>query len=212
MKKIIARKLLELGCVKFSPDKPFVYASGLTGPIYCDNRMILSHVEFRNLVVESFKTIIEKEKWGFDLLGGIATAGIPYAAIVADRLNKPMIYIRPKAKGHGKKNQVEGDFNHGQVVLLFEDLVNQGSSVLEAFGGLKEAGLKAYICLSIVDYEMPVAKRNLSEAQIQLVSLTDFSSLVETAFELELIKLENKNELYKWHQGVNDVAKGNAEK
>jgi orotate phosphoribosyltransferase len=206
MKKIIARKLLELGCVKFSPDKPFVYASGLTGPIYCDNRMILSHVEFRNLVVESFQTIIEKEGWSFDLLGGIATAGIPYAAIVADRLKKPMIYIRPKAKGHGKKNQVEGDFNHGQVVLLFEDLVNQGSSVLEAFGGLKEAGLKSYICLSIVDYEMPTAKRNLSEAQIRLVSLTDFSSLVETAFELELIKLENKNDLYKWHKGVNDVA------
>jgi orotate phosphoribosyltransferase len=206
MKKIIARKLLELGCVKFSPDKPFVYASGLTGPIYCDNRMILSHVEFRNLVVESFQTIIETEGWSFDLLGGIATAGIPYAAIVADRLKKPMIYIRPKAKGHGKKNQVEGDFNHGQVVLLFEDLVNQGSSVLEAFGGLKEAGLKAYICLSIVDYEMPTAKRNLSEAQIRLVSLTDFSSLVETAFELELIKLENKNDLYKWHKGVNYVA------
>ena len=202
MKKLIAKKLLELGCVKFSPDSPFVYASGLSGPIYCDNRMILSHVSFRDIVIENFQKIIEKENLTYDLLGGIATAGIPYAAIVADRLKKPMIYVRPKAKGHGKKNQVEGDFHHGQSVLLFEDLVNQGSSVLDAFNGLKEAGLNATVCLSIVDYQMQTAKRNLSEAQIQLFSLTDFSSLVETAFELELINLENKNELYKWHQGV----------
>lgn len=212
MKKIIARRLLELGCVKFSPDQPFVYASGLTGPIYCDNRMILSHVDLRDLVVDCFQKIIANENLSYDLLGGIATAGIPYAAFVADRLKKPMIYIRPKAKGHGKKNQVEGDINHGQAVLLFEDLVNQGSSVLEAFGGLKEAGLSASVCLSIVDYQMSTAQRNLSEAQIRLVSLTDFSSLVETAFELELINLENKNDLYKWHQGVNYVTKGNTEK
>ena len=201
MKKIFAKKLLELGCVKFSPDKPFVYASGLTGPIYCDNRMILSHVSLRDKVVDEFLKIIDKESLSYDLLGGIATAGIPYAAMVDDRLKKPMIYIRPKAKGHGKKNQVEGDFNHGQSVLLFEDLVNQGSSVLDALNGLKEAGLSASVCLSIVDYQMPAAQRNLSEAGIRLVSLTDFSSLVETAFELELINLENKNVLYKWHQG-----------
>lgn len=201
MKKLIAKNLLELGCVKFSPEKPFVYASGLSGPIYCDNRMILSHVTFRDTVIENFQNIIEKENLAYDLLGGIATAGIPYAAIVADRLKKPMIYIRPKAKGHGKKNQVEGDFNHGQSVLLFEDLVNQGSSIIDALNGLKEAGLHSSVCLSIVDYQMPVAQKNLSEAQIRLVPLTDFSTLVEMAFELELINLENKIELYKWHQG-----------
>lgn len=209
MKKLIAKKLLELGCVKFSPDKPFVYASGLSGPIYCDNRMILSHVTFRDTIIECFQKIIVMESLTYDLLGGIATAGIPYAAIVADRLKKPMIYIRPKAKGHGKKNQVEGDFHHGQSVILFEDLVNQGTSVLDAFVGLKEAGLKASVCLAIVDYQMSVAQKNLSEAQIRLVSLTNFSALVETAFELELISQEHKIELYKWHQGVKDDTKGN---
>jgi orotate phosphoribosyltransferase len=112
-----------------------------------------------------------------------------------------MIYIRPKAKGHGKKNQVEGDFNHGQSVLLFEDLVNQGSSIIDALFGLKAAGLIANTCLAIVDYQMPLAQKNLSEAQIQLISLTDFSSLVESALELELIDQDKKNELYKWHQG-----------
>jgi orotate phosphoribosyltransferase len=201
MKKIIAKSLLEIGCVKFSPDKPFVYASGLSGPIYCDNRMILSHVALRDLVIDNFQKIMERERLIYDLLGGIATAGIPFASIIADRLKKPMIYIRPKAKGHGKKNQVEGDFNHGQSVLLFEDLINQGSSVLDALSGLKEAGLNSANCLAIVDYQMPTAQKNLSAAQIQLFALTDFSSLVETAFELELINYENKEELYKWHQG-----------
>ncbi len=201
MKKSIAKKLLEIGCVKFSPDKPFVYASGLTGPIYCDNRMILSHVDFRNIIVENFLKLISHSQFKFDLIGGIATAGIPYSAIVADRLNLPMIYIRPKPKGHGKKNQVEGDYSAGQTVLLFEDLINQGSSVLEAFHGLKEAGLKANTCLAIVDYQMPVAKEKLSESGMHLFSLTDFSSLVDTAFELELINLQNKNDLYNWHDG-----------
>jgi orotate phosphoribosyltransferase len=212
MKKIIAKKLLQLGCVKFSPDVPFVYASGLTGPIYCDNRMSLSHVSFRDLIIESFIQIIEKEKCHYDLMGGIATAGIPYAAIVADRLKKPMVYIRPKAKGHGKKNQVEGDFNHGQSVLLFEDLINQGSSVLEAFAGLKEVGLKASTCLAIVDYQMPAAEEKLNAAEIQLLSLTNFSSLVETAIELELITKDNMTELYKWHQGVKNGTQGNTQK
>ncbi len=201
MKKMIAKKLLQIGCVKFSPQEYFVYASGLKGPIYCDNRMILSHVNLRDLIIENFQAIMNKENFNFDLIGGIATAGIPYAAIIADRLKKPMIYIRPKAKGHGKKNQVEGDFNHGQSVILFEDLINQGSSVLDALVGLKEAGLTASHCLSIVDYQMPIAQNKLGAAQIQLFSLTDFSSLVESALELELINLENKNELYKWHQG-----------
>jgi orotate phosphoribosyltransferase len=144
---------------------------------------------------------MESESFNYDLIGGIATAGIPYASIVADRLHKPMIYIRPKAKGHGKKNQVEGDFNHGQSVLLFEDLINQGSSVLDAIAGLKEAGLTASVCLAIVDYQMSIAQKKLSEAQIQLFSLTDFSSLVEMAFELELINQSNKNDLYNWSQG-----------
>lgn len=205
LKKIIAKKLLEIGCVKFSPDKPFVYASGLTGPIYCDNRMILSHVEFRDLVVENFLKTLKESQFSYDLIGGIATAGIPYAAIIADRLKKPMIYIRPKAKDHGTKNRVEGDYSHGQSVLLFEDLINQGSSVLEALLGIEEVGLSAKICMSVVDYEMPAAHTKLNNVQIKLFPLTNFTALVESAFELELINSENKNELYKWHQGVKNV-------
>ena len=210
MNKLIAKKLLDIGCVKFATDKPFVYASGLTGPIYCDNRMILSHVEFRELIIENFLSIIQNEQFSYDLIGGIATAGIPYAAIISDRLKKPMIYIRPKAKDHGKKNQVEGDYTAGQTVLLFEDLVNQGSSVIDAFTGLKEVDLASQACLSVVDYQMPTANKKFMDANIRLFSLTNFSALVETAFELKLINLEHKNKVYNWHQGVNDVAQGNA--
>jgi orotate phosphoribosyltransferase len=102
MKMEIAKKLLTLGAVKFSPNNPFTYASGLKGPIYCDNRIILSHVEFRDQVIAGFIELIEKNKISYDLLGGIATAGIPHAAFIADRLKKPMVYVRPKAKEHGR--------------------------------------------------------------------------------------------------------------
>src|SRR6478609_4582883 len=110
MKLDIAKGLIETGCVKLSPSAPFSYASGLNGPIYCDNRLILGHVEFRDRVIQAFLEVINKQSLKFDLVGGIATAGIPHAAFIADRLNLPMVYVRPKAKDHGRKNQVEGDY------------------------------------------------------------------------------------------------------
>jgi len=103
MKKAIARQLILKGCVKISPLEPFSYASGLKGPIYCDNRIILSHVDFRNEIIEAFLSTIKVHKLSFDLIGGIATAGIPHAAFIADRLKEPMVYIRPKAKDHGRE-------------------------------------------------------------------------------------------------------------
>ena len=198
MKMDIARNLLNLGAVKFSPQNPFTYASGLKGPIYCDNRTILSHVEFRDQVVVAFIDVIKQNKLSFDHLGGIATAGIPHAAIIADRLNSPMIYVRPKAKGHGKRNQVEGDFSKGQNVLLVEDLVNQGASLLEAVEGVRAEGLLCQFCLCIVDYQMQIASQRLSEHSIQLFSLTDFTSLSLAALELRLIDQEAFELLKSW--------------
>lgn len=199
MKMDIARNLLNLGAVKFSPQNPFTYASGLKGPIYCDNRTILSHVEFRDQVVAAFIEVIKQNKLSFDQLGGIATAGIPHAAFVADRMKKPMIYVRPKAKDHGRKNQVEGDYKPGQKILLFEDLVNQGASLEDSMAGLTSAELTCDACLCVVDYEMQSAKTRLSELSIQLFSLTDFSALTSAAFELNLIDQEGLNLLKEWH-------------
>ena len=199
MNKVIATNLLQLGAVKFSPEAPFTYASGLRGPIYCDNRMILSHVEFRDVVIDAFIKLIKKQNLNYDLIGGIATAGIPHAAFVADRLKCPMVYVRPKPKGHGKMNQVEGDYKPNQKVLLFEDLVNQGSSLDEAFTGVANAQLKVSDCICIVDYQMAEAKNRLTKVDINLHALTNFSVLVDCAFELKLINEQGKRELLEWH-------------
>ena len=199
MKMDIARNLLNLGAVKFSPLSPYLYASGLKGPIYCDNRVILSHVNFRDQIVTTFIDVIEKNNLSFDHLCGIATAGIPYAAFVADRMKKPMVYVRPKRKEHGRLNQVEGDYKPGQKVLLFEDLVNQGASLQDSFTGVTAAELRADACLCVVDYEMQGAKTRLSDLSVKLYSLTDFTSLTSMAFELNLINLEGLILLQEWH-------------
>jgi orotate phosphoribosyltransferase len=199
MKMNIARGLIEKGCVKLSPTAPFHYASGLKGPIYCDNRLILGHVDFRDQVINAFIEVIKKNSLKFDLLGGIATAGIPHAAFIADRMKLPMVYVRPKAKEHGKKNQVEGDFLAHQSVLMVEDLVNQGSSLADALSGVKSAGLVTHACLCIVDYQMAEAKKRLNELSLELYSLTDFDHLVEAAVELKFIDQEGKKLLINWH-------------
>lgn len=199
MKMNIARGLIESGCVKFSPANPFSYASGLKGPIYCDNRLILGHVNFRDQVIKSFLDIIKMDSIPFDLVGGIATAGIPHAAFIADRMKVPMVYVRPKAKEHGKKNQVEGDYLPNQSVLLVEDLVNQGSSLADAMGGIKAAGLNSADCLCIVDYQMAESKKRLDELSLTLHSLTDFENLVQAALELKFIDSNGKKLLMDWH-------------
>ncbi len=199
MKMDIARNLINLGAVKFSPLNPFTYASGLKGPIYCDNRIILSHVEFRDQVVSSFIEIIKQNHLTFNHLGGIATAGIPHAAFVADRLKRSMVYVRPKPKEHGRKNQVEGSYLPGEKVLLFEDLVNQGASLDEAMAGVRGAELTCDACLCVVDYEMKAAKERLNNLSIQLFSLTDFTSLTKAAFELRLIDQTGMDLLKEWH-------------
>lgn len=199
MKLDIAKTLINKGCVRFSPENPFHYASGLKGPIYCDNRLILSHVHFRDQIIDSFLEVIRDHQLKFDLIGGIATAGIPHAAFLADRLKGPMVYIRPKAKDHGKKNQVEGDFEANQSVILVEDLVNQGSSLAEAMGGLHSAGLRSQYCLCIVDYQMSSSQKRLEQLGLTLFSLTDFHYLVQAALELEFINDEGKKLLIEWH-------------
>lgn len=199
MKLDIARQLILNQCVKISPLEPFTYASGLKGPIYCDNRLILSHVNFRNTIIKSFIDVIETQKFDFDFIGGIATAGIPHAAFIADRLKLPMIYVRPKPKDHGRKNQIEGDYKIGDKVILLEDLVNQGASLSDAMKGVNDSGLKCSDCLCVVDYQMPEAIRRLNEWNLNLFSLTDFDNLIHAALELNLINESGEKMLRDWH-------------
>lgn len=200
IKKQVAEILLSVGCLQIEPTNPFTYASGLKGPIYCDNRKILSHVIERNKIIDIFIESIKSSGFKYDHLAGLATAGIPHAAFLAQRMDESLIYIRSKPKGHGKGNQVEGDYKKGQDIILVEDLVNQASSLLEAVEGAKTAGLNPIACFSIVDYQMEAAKERLEKINLPLVSLTDFSTISLKALELGLITDDEYKRLLDWQK------------
>lgn len=196
---LVANALLKHGCVSFAPHNPFTYASGLKGPIYCDNRQLLSFPAARDLVVEGFVALIREQKLEIDLVAGLATAGIAHAALIADRLKLPMVYIRSKAKEHGKQNLIEGAYTKGMKTLLVEDLVNQASSMESAVHACREEGLELIGAVSIVDYQMQVAKQRFADWKIPLYSLANFEQLANAALEQKLIDQNGRDLLDKWH-------------
>lgn len=200
IKRNTAEILLKIGAVEFRPENPFSYASGLKGPIYCDNRKLLSHPEERAKICDYFCETLKASGIAYDHLAGLATAGIPHAAFIADRLNESMVYVRSKPKAHGRRNQIEGDYSEGQRLFLVEDLVNQGASLNEALLGVEDAGLKAVGCLSIVTYQMEASQEVLKNWSLPLHSLTDFNSLCDAALEMNLISAEGKDQLIDWQR------------
>lgn len=194
----IAELLISIDCLQVSPSKPFTYASGLKGPIYCDNRKILSHIEKREDIAHCLKDLVINKSLQYDLIAGLATAGIPHGMLLADRIKKPFIYIRGKAKAHGKNNQVEGAYKESDVILMVEDLVNQGKSLKEAVIGAREAGLIVKDVLCIVDYEMQNAKEVLKELGLSLYSLTNFSSICDASKKAGRINDEEFKLLHAW--------------
>ena len=196
----IAQTLLEVGAVEVRPQEPFHYASGLNGPIYCDNRKLLSHTGARQKIRDAFVDLIREKKIDFDQLAGLATAGIPHASFIADQLNCPMVYIRSKPKAHGKRNQIEGDAGPNQKLLLVEDLVNQGASLEEALLGVKDAGLAAIGCLAIVTYQSQAASEVLSKYDVPLYNLTDFDTLCRVAKEMGKIEEADLELLKQWRE------------
>ncbi|MBI2520424.1 MAG: orotate phosphoribosyltransferase [Bdellovibrio sp.] len=200
--RAVADTLITLGCVKFSPHAPFLYASGLKGPIYCDNRKLLTHVQARTLVAQFFATVVrewQSEGLEFDAVAGLATAGIPHATLLADRLQCPMVYIRSSAKEHGGKNQLEGDISPGMRLLLVEDLVNQASSLEKACHAAHNGGTIPIGALSIVDYRMPQSGRILSNLGLQLKSLVTFEDLVLAAERHQMFDQKDRDILMAWH-------------
>lgn len=194
----VASILLKNKCLQLSPMKPFSYASGLKGPIYCDNRQLLSLVGERERVISHFEEAIEMSGWEFDHLAGLATAGIPHCAFLAHNIKSSMIYIRGKAKEHGKQNQIEGKFSPGDKVVLVEDLINQGKSLEEAIVAAIDASLIPVGVLSIVTYEMAKAKEVLEKYKLPLISLTNFSSITQLALEQNDISADEQNMLISW--------------
>ena len=195
-----ANLLLSLDCVQVSPEKPYTYASGLKGPIYTDNRQVLSHVPERLEVAEGLCDLIRESGLKYDCIAGLATAGIPHGMLVAHILGVPFIYVRSSAKAHGKTNQIEGKYKAGDQVILIEDLVNQGSSLNKAIDAVKEAELIPMACATIVDYQMPAAIEVIEKQKVPLFSLTNFASISHAASADGGLTKESRELLNKWHK------------
>ena len=204
MKNLIAKDLLKIKAVFFRPDEPFTWASGIKSPVYCDNRLTLTAPEVRQDVEKGLAEIIKKEYPDAEVLMGTSTAGIAHAAITAHILNMPMGYVRSGAKDHGRQNQIEGKLEKGQKVVVIEDLISTGGSVLEVVNVLKEAGAEVLGIASIFTYGMEKGKQRLIEANVKNVSLTDFDAVAENAAIEGYIKQSDIERLIKFRNNPQD--------
>ena len=179
----IARHLLSIGAVFLRPDEPFVWASGIKSPIYCDNRLILTAPEARNEVEQAIADTVRREYPEAQVLMGTATAGIAHAAIAAHLLGLPMGYVRSGSKDHGRKNQIEGKLTPGEKVVVIEDLISTGGSVLDTVAALRAAGAEVLGVISIVTYGMAKGRQRLAEAGVKCVSLTDLDTIAQVGVQ-----------------------------
>ncbi|EMF0476735.1 orotate phosphoribosyltransferase [Enterococcus hirae] len=201
IEKNIAKDLLAIEAVFLSPNEPFTWASGLKSPIYCDNRITMSYPKVRKAIAQGLAEKIKQAFPDVEVIAGTATAGIPHAAWVAEILDLPMVYIRSKAKDHGKGNQIEGRIFEGQKMVVIEDLISTGQSVLEATEAAKREGANVLGVAAIFTYELPAGEENFAKAELPLFTLTNYSVLIETALaekyideaELDLLKEWKKN-------------------
>jgi len=179
----IARHLLSIGAVFLRPDEPFVWASGIKSPIYCDNRLILTAPEARNEVEQAIADTVRREYLEAQVLMGTATAGIAHAAIAAHLLGLPMGYVRSGSKDHGRKNQIEGKLTPGEKVVVIEDLISTGGSVLDTVAALRAAGAEVLGVISIFTYGMAKGRQRLAEAGVKCVSLTDLDTIAQVGVQ-----------------------------
>mgnify|MGYP006266999059 CR=1 FL=1 len=196
----IASKLLEVKAIKLNPDNPFTWASGWKSPIYCDNRLSLSFPQVRTYVKEKLSDAIKANFGDVEVIAGVATAGIPQGALIADQLKLPFIYVRSKSKSHGLTNQIEGKIEAGQKVVVVEDLVSTGGSSLAAVRALQEAGAEVLGMVAIFTYGFPIAKRNFEEANTSLVYLSEYEILLKEALAQKYIQEETLETLGKWRE------------
>ena len=177
----IARQLLEIDAIKLQPHDPFTWASGWISPIYCDNRLSLSFPEVRNYIKLAFSDLIKKHYPNAEAIAGVATAGIPQGALLADALELPFIYVRSSSKSHGRANQIEGAFFEGQKVVVLEDLISSGGSSLGAVDALRRKNIEVLGMTSIFNYGFPVAKQNFINKAVELIYLSEYSLLIDLA-------------------------------
>ena len=204
MEKIIAKDLLSIGAVFLRPDEPFTWASGIKSPVYCDNRLTLTSTEVRNDVEKGLAEIVKKYYPDAEVLMGTSTAGIAHAAITGHLLDMPMGYVRSGNKDHGRGNRIEGKLLPGQKVVVIEDLISTGGSVIEVVEALREAGAEVLGVASIFTYGMQKGIDRMAAADVKNVSLTNFDTIVEIAAEIGYIKAEDKERLIAFRNNPSD--------
>jgi orotate phosphoribosyltransferase len=207
-----AEILLKLQAVKVQAKEPFKFTSGLISPIYIDNRFVISFPKERKLIVKYLSEMIDSYNLEFDVIAGVATAGIHWAAWLAAKYDKPMVYIRDKAKGHGRQNQIEGSLKIGQKVLVIEDHVSTGGSSVAAVLAVKEFGGVVTDCLAITTFEFPATAQIFEDENCRLLTLTNFTAIINKAVEMGYISNEEKRIVLEWNKDApNWAAKHNIE-
>lgn len=195
----IAHAMLKVGAVELNPTELFTWASGIQSPIYCDTRLTISDPVIRKQLANGLASLIKENFGATEIVAGTATAGIPHAAWVSDILDLPMVYVRSKAKEHGRGNQIEGKYAAGQKVVVVEDIVSTGGSSITAVEALRAAGCEVLGVVCVYTYNLPRAEQAFDQAGIQYVSLTNFDYLIEAANESGAIQEEDIPFLKEWH-------------
>lgn len=198
----VALDLLKIKAVKISPDEPFTWASGIKAPIYTDNRKIVSYPRMRSLVAKQLAELIKEQFPNATVIAGVATAGIPHAALVANLLELPMIYVRPKPKDHGTSQQIEGELPENAEVVMIDDLISTGQSVLKAADVVKNAGGTVTGIVSIFDYELSISGENFEKYGTKFYSVTSYTSLIKAAEQHQLISKDQYLAIKDWHHTV----------
>lgn len=194
----VAQMLLQIEAIKLRAENPFTWSSGWKSPIYCDNRLSLSYPDIRASIKEGLVYAIRENFAAAEAVAGVATAGIPQGALVAEALTLPFVYVRPKPKDHGMENLIEGRVSKGQKVVVVEDLVSTGGSSLKAVEALRKEGAHVLGMVSIFNYGFDIATRNFHDADVSLVSLSDFSHLLTIAVENNYISEKDLVSLKSW--------------
>ncbi|WP_407890820.1 orotate phosphoribosyltransferase [Lacticaseibacillus sp. N501-2] len=196
----IAQDLLTIGAVTLRPKQPFTWASGIKSPIYTDNRITISYPEVRDRIASGLAQVIKAQFPDVEAIGGVATAGIPHAALVANRLHLPMAYIRSKPKDHGQGRQIEGRLVEGAKLVLIDDLLSTGGSVLKAAAAAKREGVNVVGVAAIFSYQLPQATTNFAKAKVPFTTLTNYTALIEQAKSLGQIDDQELALLHAWRQ------------
>ena len=199
-KSTLAARLLDIKAIKLQPNDPFTWASGWKSPFYCDNRKTLSFADLRNYIKLRIVNAILENFAEADVVAGVATGAIAQGALVADALNMPFVYVRPKPKDHGMQNLIEGDLQPGQKVVVVEDLISTGGSSLKAVEAIRQAGCEVVGMVASYTYGFPVAEKAFEDAKVKLVTLTDYEHVVAKAVETGYIQESDIQLLAEWRK------------